>query len=358
MVTRKSLVSIATHRFRLFRLLLAFSFLLLVGQSVQAISLASYHSRLRQAVGALDTLAQADETESASDYQTRSTETIDSVRGLLPKTETVEWNGSSFEVDYSWLHRELETYSSERAGQRAATLRRITERLLAIEQRVTELEGANAAGGNKAEEARKLAEILARPEYARKVKPESALTRLVRRLSEWIKGLFPKPKPMTPGTAGIFSQIAQVFVIVLALGVIAYAIKLVVAPLLGSRRSKKKVKPTARIVLGEKLEPDQSAVDLLADAERLARQGELRAAIRKAYIALLVELGDRKIISLAQHKTNRDYLRAVRDQQPLYGNVRTMTDSFEQHWYGLSDATETDWRAFRAAYEQTLISER
>jgi len=107
--------------------------------------------------------------------------------------------------------------------------------------------------------------------------------------------------------------------------------------------------------MGETLDPDQTAVDLLTEAEGLARRGELRAAIRKAYIALLLELGDRKIISLAQHKTNRDYLRAVRDIEHLYGNVKQLTDSFELHWYGLAQATETDWLAFRSAYNRALL---
>ena len=92
----------------------------------------------------------------------------------------------------------------------------------------------------------------------------------------------------------------------------------------------------------------------MSEAEALARRGELRAAIRKAYIALLVELGERKIISLAQYKTNRDYLRAVREVEPLYGNVKQLTDSFERHWYGLAQAKETDWLAFRSAYKQAL----
>ena len=65
------------------------------------------------------------------------------------------------------------------------------------------------------------------------------------------------------------------------------------------------------------------------EAETLARQGEIRAAIRKAYIALLVELGDRKIISLAQHKTNRDYLRAVINNPSLYGNMDSYSNAGE-----------------------------
>ena len=121
-----------------------------------------------------------------------------------------------------------------------------------------------------------------------------------------------------------------------------------------ARGSRKKPKPEPRVVLGERLEPDQSAIDLLSEAEALARRGELRAAIRKAYIALLVELGDRKIISLAEHKTNRDYLRAVRDRESLHGKMIKLTDSFERHWYGFAEANNTDWTEFRARYSDAL----
>jgi hypothetical protein len=120
------------------------------------------------------------------------------------------------------------------------------------------------------------------------------------------------------------------------------------------RKSKKRTKREARIVLGERLEPDQSAGDLLAQAEALARAGDLRAAIRKAYIALLCELGDRKIIRLAQHKTNRDYLRAMRGITPLHDEMRKLTHSFEHHWYGFVPATETEWSAFRSGYQRAV----
>jgi hypothetical protein len=119
-------------------------------------------------------------------------------------------------------------------------------------------------------------------------------------------------------------------------------------------RRKKKSKRAARIVLGERLEPDQTASDLLAQADALARGGDLRGAIRKAYIALLCELGDRKLISLAQHKTNRDYLYAVRDKISLYTSLRKLTSDFELHWYGLVPAVESDWTNFRNDYHRVL----
>jgi hypothetical protein len=65
-------------------------------------------------------------------------------------------------------------------------------------------------------------------------------------------------------------------------------------------------------------------------------------------------LGDRKVITLEQHKTNRDYLNAVRSSPVLHSNMRGLTDSFERHWYGFAEATENDWNNFRSRYQQAV----
>ena len=337
------------------RFLFAMSLMLFATPAVLAIPVSEYHQHIRQAVTALDTLAQSDETESKTAFGARDVDTVQGVRNLLPPTETIEWNGTSFNVDNTWLHQDLDKYAADMSPGRYDLLRRMTERLKALDERITELEKpAGVARGSKAEESRRLAEILQRSEYAGKVKRESAFNRLFERFLEWIKSWFPKPKPISTGNFNFISWLAQWLVIILALGVLAFVLKLFLPRLLRGRRSKRKSKAKARIVLGERLEPDQSALDLLSEAEALARRGELRAAIRRAYIALLVELGDRKVISLAQYKTNRDYLRALREVEPLYGNVKQLTDSFERHWYGLAQATENDWLAFRSAYKHAL----
>jgi hypothetical protein len=350
---------LVTHAFFSWRQAVRFLFtgtiLLLLTQAVFATTVSEYHKRIRQAVTALDSLVQSDETEDASAYERRLNETLGSLRILLPEIETVEWNGATFKVDVTWLHQALDKYKTAATTEREALLKDAAERLQAIAERLAEIEKpTSGAMENKTEESRKLAEILQRPEYARKINQESALSRLVDRFLKWLRNLLPKPKPISSGGATVISNTAQVVVIALALGVLAFVLKLFLPRLLRSRRPKKKRKEKARIVLGERLEPDQSALDLLSEAEALARRGELRAAIRKAYIALLVELGERKVISLAQYKTNRDYLRAVREVEPLYGNVKQLTDSFERHWYGLAQASETDWLAFRSAYKQAL----
>jgi hypothetical protein len=336
------------------RLLFAISLLLSAAVAAHASSLNDYHKRIKQSVTALNTLAQSDETETTTAYYERTAQTIRQVQTLLPATETVEERGMVVKVDNAWLEQEFNRYKADGSSEQYNILLRITERLAAIDERLDELEKPPAGdAASKADNSARLAEILKRPEYRHQVQ-QNALKRLRDRLLRWLRDWLPQPKPMAPGSIGILARIAQWVVILLAVGVLGFVLKIFLPRAFSYRRPEKKRKEKARIVLGETLARDQSARDLLSEAEALARRGELRAAIRRAYIALLVELGERKIISLAQHKTNRDYLRAMRELEPLYGNVKQLTDSFELHWYGLAQADEKDWQAFLAAYEQAL----
>lgn len=337
------------------RMVFAMAALLCAAASASASSLSEYDQHLKQAVTALNTLSQSGETETPTEYGQRDEATIRQVRNLLPPKESVEVNGATLTVDNVWLHQEIDKYAADTSQARYQLLQGIAERLQALDERIEELETAAAGrGSDKAANNLKLAEILKRPEYAHKVQQQNPLSRLLERFMRWLRSWLPKPKPISPGSAGVVTRVAQWVVILLALAVIAFAARLLLPRVMRYRRPKKTRKEKARIVLGETLEPDQSARDLLSEAEALAGRGELRAAIRRAYIALLVELGERKIISLAQYKTNRDYLRAMRELEPLYRNVKQMTDSFELHWYGLAQADETDWQEFRSAYDHAL----
>jgi hypothetical protein len=320
--------------------------------------LKDYHRHLEQAISALATLSEPQEGETTPNRALRMTDTLQGIRIVLPEAANVEWGETSFSVDNRWLHKELEKYEKAHSSDQTEILAAITERLQAIEEHVAEIGEEHAAIlQDKTTASSKLKEILQRPEYAKSVYEGSALARLLQKFFKWIESLLPKPERLPSGGGStLFTKVAQVFVILLAIAVLAYVFKMFGPRLLKGRKSKKKVKPQPRIILGESLDPDQSATDLLAEAEALARSGELRAAIRKAYIALLLELGERKIISLAQYKTNRDYLGALREVEPLYGNVKQLTERFERHWYGFVSANHEDWLAFRTGYKQALES--
>jgi hypothetical protein len=136
----------------------------------------------------------------------------------------------------------------------------------------------------------------------------------------------------------------------LVLGGIAFLIYRF-APFLFERfQNREKKQKRERVILGERLAENETAQNLFDEAEKLAREGNLRGAIRKGYIALLCDLSDRKIIGLSRHKTNRDYLKAVRRKSELYENMNGLTLNFERHWYGFEAANQADWEEFKTGY--------
>jgi hypothetical protein len=340
--------------------LLIFAAALFCSASAATVTLSEYQKSLKSTITALDTLGLIDDDESQSAYEARVVQTITAIKNQLPENLTVKTPESIYNVDNSWLHYSLREFEVASTTQRTGIRDQLIERLRSIEERVTELDKAKTTNfDSKTEANRKLEEILGRPEYANQNKQSGFIFKYIfkyiERFVTWLLKFLPQPATRQ-GRASPITLIVQILVIGLALAVLIYVAVKVIWHFQGRNRTTKdkKKKKEPRIVLGERLEPEASATDLLSEAENLARNGEIRAAIRKAYIALLVELGDRKVISLAQHKTNRDYLRAVRTHPALYRNMSGLTDSFERHWYGFVQTSPNDWQNFRSGYVAAL----
>jgi hypothetical protein len=325
---------------------------------VSAATLSDYRQRVSEAVSAIARLRARNSHRDPTLREQSTRADLDRLVELLPARETVLIDGQTVAVDNTWLGEALRYYEKTNTAQaeRVEELRRIDERLRALDAHLEAMTRAEAATNDKDSDKGRLAEILRRPDYNKPAAAteESALARLWQRFLRWLASLFPSVKPIQPGSSSFISTLAQILVVGVALAGIAFLIWKLAPRYLSNRRSRKKPKREARIVLGEHLEPDQTAADLLAQAESLALAGDLRGAIRKAYIALLCELGDRKIVSLAQHKTNRDYLNSVRERVHLYSSMRQLTNSFEQHWYGFQPPAEGDWNDFRSGYQKAL----
>jgi hypothetical protein len=290
------------------------------------ISDADYQSKLQQAVAALETVQAIDEAETPYYFHNEFNDSLAKVRAALPEQQQVQSSNEVCNVDNTWVHAALKDIEAASPKDRTDKLAHLAERLKAIEQRVA---------------------------YERRA-GQNARSRLLQDFIRWLQQFLPEPVQAKPARSKWLSGIAQVAVIVVALLIVLYVARILLRRFRRTRKKRAPKKRGARIVLGEQLKPEDTATDLLSEAEALARRGELRAAIRKAYIALLVELGDRKVITLEQHKTNRDYLNAVRSSPVLHSNMRGLTDSFERHWYGFAEATENDWNNFRSRYQQAV----
>ena len=346
-----------THRRSIAVVVVLAAFLFVRPATAVAIPITEYQQRLKQVINELVKVTEVSKNFDEHDFENRMLETSELVRVTLPEHLTVEVDGEVYNVDNSLLHSSLEALKKLPGSKQFEEVNKITELLEAIEMRINERQKAVAGAQSKEQAKSKLESILSRPEYATEQRGPNAINRLIRDFIRWLQNLFPKRAPVQPGRVDLISLIAQILVIGVALAVLLYVGKILLSRFGRTRRTKKPKKKEARIVLGERLEPEATSSDLLSQAEILARNGDLRAAIRKAYIAFLVELGDRKMISLAQHKTNRDYLNSVKSIPPLHATMRGLTDSFERHWYGFEQATTDDWQDFRAGFLAALRAE-
>lgn len=318
-----------------------------------AIPVADYEKQLQTATSLLQSLVVASDEQEATDYSQRVSDVTESIRQTLPRKETIQVGDQAIDVDNTWLHVALDVLESKSGAERQEAISDTIERLKAVEHSAAEVQKVGEPTLTKGEARTRLEEILKRAEYNKGPQGKNALSRLLEKIMEWIRNLLPKSLPLSPQNAGFLGLLIRIIVVAIAVAIIIMAVIAIVRRLSRIQKKPKKVRE-ARVVLGERLEPEASATDLLTDAESLARSGDIRGAIRKAYIALLVELADRHLLSLAQHKTNRDYVRSVKTVPMLHSRMLTLTDSFERHWYGFIDATPSDWQDFRNGYQAAL----
>lgn len=348
-----------TCRVQLLRRVLMLLWLLaaFLPSSIFATTLAEYKENIENLKENI--LSILDKSSTATEKQISEGELLSAVPTLLPVEEKIEWQGTTVETDYHWLSDKIEEYKKELKNEpkKEAILTEIYERLDAIEQKIDQLENPAASNRTKDEDKQKLAEILRREEYQKpEIKEESLFQRIYRKILEWLANMFPRPNLPDAPTEGFQSipMVLQLILYTLVLGLIGFLIYKF-APFFASRfRRKEKKEKKERVILGEKLLADENANTLFDEAEKLAREGNLRGAIRKGYIALLCELSDRKIIGLANHKTNRDYLRDVRKRREIYENMNGLTANFERHWYGFDMVSETDWENFQQGYKNIV----
>ena len=331
-------------------------FLCFAAPALADVGLDDYRNRVREAKNAVGTLWNVGEDEDKEAYQERVNATIDQLQTVLPAHEAVIYEGRRIEIDNEWVRTGLASLTEVEVDSDD-----FSERLTSLEDRISALDqrlngaGKVSAVGHRDENKARMASILRRPEFNKNAQDGGAWERLKQRILKWLRSLFPNSAPIEEGTASAARRITQWFVYGVLLLAGLYAIWRLIK-IARSRRSwwPERVAKKERVILGERLSPEKTAADLFAEAEGLAVSGDLRAAIRKAYIAFLVELADRKEIKLRQDRTNWDYLRAVREKRPLYEDMKALTNSFERHWYGLIPADQSDWTAFRDKYSDAL----
>lgn len=302
---------------------------------------------------ALTELAKIEQDD--ADFRSYDTE-LEKLRGLWPSDLQVSEPPRTFNIDCDWVIVELGSIEAEDQIDRSAVLlTSLRERFVGMKIALEEFRGASKADPTKDADKQKLNEILKREEFQKPDTQEGFLARLWREFIEWLNSKTPNaPQPSERVGSPWLTTLLWVFVIAAATALIGFLLYRF-APFLFERFQRQgRSKREDRVVLGETIAGDIVAADIFAEAEDLARRGELRQAVRKGYIAVLCELSDRKLLGLARHKTNRDYLKDVRSRDGLYQDLGGLTKRFELHWYGERGVDSDDWNEFRDLYRRTI----
>ncbi|HEY2866292.1 MAG TPA: DUF4129 domain-containing protein [Pyrinomonadaceae bacterium] len=327
--------------------------------TASAATLTDYRTRIETSKQNIDSMISVlRDQERGSDLDAFVAQTLTSVKKALPESETIEFRGTSINASNGWLKTKLDEFGREaNASARIAILTSINERLSSIAEHVKDLESATASNRSKDEDKQKLDEILSRPEYQKREKTEPSLfERLVTKIMDWLRNLFPSPNisPVAPQGVEPLSVVLQVIIYGVIIALVGFLI-FKFAPIIIARfGGREKRESGDRVILGEHVDASVSARDLFSEAETLARSGDLRGAIRKGYVALLCDLADGKVIGLARHKTNRDYLRDISKRPTLFERMKLATGSFERHWYGFRRPAAGDWEEFREQYRHAV----
>ena len=161
-------------------------------------------------------------------------------------------------------------------------------------------------------------------------------------LREWLRKLLGPEREEKEGTKGT-AWIASTNVLLLVL--LAAAASGAAILILRSRRRREAVRATVvTAAAGPEPAEDGAAAASLPEADwrlqaaALAAQGDFRTATRSLYLGSLAFLSARRAITLARHKSNRDYARELqrrlRGEPELSGVFEDNVLQFERVWYG------------------------
>ncbi len=295
-----------------------------------------------------------------NDYsRDEETELLRRIGDLIPKTEDVarDANGKDLtHVDNAWVQQSIETLDAEDDDVRYEQLGALADRLQALSRSLRATLEKQAAPKADAKRER-LQQILARQEYQPEEEKDSALQawlkKIRRKINDLLARLFFGNAAKPPADAGSLQVIRWLIILALLASLVWATV------LLLRRVQLRKAKwrddssvAESREILGEQFDADVTAEDLLRTAAEMARKGEYRLAIRRAYLALLYELEQRGKLRLHRAKTNRDYLGELKNEQYIYPPVATLTNRYERVWYGDTAATLEDYAGFIEKYRE------
>lgn len=215
-----------------------------------------------------------------------------------------------------------------------------------------------STASNRATDARQDAkEILDSPLYRdspESQQGESWLSEAFKKIGDRIAKMFER-KDQKSGGAMPALPILDVL-IYLVIGVIVAALIGFAAFAISQIRWKSRSKSDVDGGLLDESEVGRSSDEWIDQADRLAREGDYRAAVRCLYLACLTRLDESHVLRFERNETNWEHLSRYQDLAVKPGgfDFRPATQRFDLAWYGLVPQGPDDLDWFKSEYRQLL----
>jgi len=260
------------------------------------------------------------------------------LRASLPATIRVHTGTQEIESSTAWLDASLENLQKTKPAERATLIKKIQERLKAIEQAA---EQSAEPSPSEPQAQTKLKEILARREF-NSVRGPSAWDLLLGKIMRWLFNILDKifGRVAAPAQAG---QLLVWIAIAVAAAVLAVWLK---------RRLRTSAQDVRREPLRFAPPSSKSSRKWLAEARAAALEGRWRDAIHLAYWAGIARLEESGAWVPDRARTPREYLRLLPDRNQHRPALAELTQKFEIIWYGDRQASSTDFQHVVAQLER------
>lgn len=172
--------------------------------------------------------------------------------------------------------------------------------------------------------------------------------RLKEYIYDWLVRLISKFNMGSHFTSIVSKNISVVFKVIFLLIILAIIISIVIR-MNKSFNKKRKVKE----ILGEKIEESTTPSSLRYKAKEYEKQGELRAAIRFDFIALLLLMHDNSILYLDETKTNEEILQFLKNNHfKMINLISLLVKNFNYFWYGHKVCEKDIYEKWKTNLEQ------
>jgi hypothetical protein len=188
-----------------------------------------------------------------------------------------------------------------------------------------------------------LAEILARPEFNT---PLSLWDRFWQWLENLLSQIFPDSEAAGDATwlsllLRLVSWIVTILIVAAVIWLLSYWLQRLLRSFVNDAR--------VYALMGDDDLP-RSAAEARQQARVAAQSGLYRDAVRRLYLAALLQLSEHQLIDFERSLTNREVLTRVPTDSPIRPHLEPVVTTFDEVWYGVH---EPDQATF-TAYEQEI----